>query len=42
MPERSLDPEPLVRALVEANRAWARHISIVGANGIQMLTARNS
>jgi predicted nuclease of predicted toxin-antitoxin system len=29
--------EPLVRAFVEANRPWAGHISIVAADGIQML-----
>jgi predicted nuclease of predicted toxin-antitoxin system len=32
--------EPLVRAFVEANRAWAGHISIIAPDGIQMLTAR--
>jgi predicted nuclease of predicted toxin-antitoxin system len=31
---------PLVRSFVEANRAWAGHISIVGADGIQMLATR--
>jgi predicted nuclease of predicted toxin-antitoxin system len=34
--------EPLVRAFVEANRAWAGHISIVAPDGIQMLAARKS
>jgi len=34
--------EPLVRAFIEANRAWAGHISIVGVDGIQMLAARRS
>ena len=32
--------DPLVRAFVEANRAWAGHVSIVAADGIQMLAAR--
>ena len=32
--------EPLVRVLVDANRAWAGHISIVSGDGIQMLAAR--
>ncbi len=31
---------PLVRVLAEANRVWAGHISIVSADGIQMLAAR--
>jgi len=31
--------EPLVRVLVDANRAWAGHISIISAEGIQMLAA---
>jgi len=31
---------PLVRSFVEANRTWAGHISIMGADGIQMLAAR--
>ncbi len=35
---RNLDP--LVRAFVEADRAWAEHISILAADGIQMLAAR--
>jgi predicted nuclease of predicted toxin-antitoxin system len=34
------DLEPLVRAFVEANRVWARHVSIIGADGIQMLAVR--
>ena len=34
--------EPLVHAFVEANRAWAGHISIVAADGIQMLAIRRS
>jgi predicted nuclease of predicted toxin-antitoxin system len=32
----------LVRAFVEANRAWTGHVSIVTAAGIQMLAARRS
>ncbi len=32
--------EPLVRALVEANRAWAGHISTIATDGIRMLAAR--
>ncbi len=31
---------PLVRAFVEAKRAWAGHISIIASEGIQMLAAR--
>jgi predicted nuclease of predicted toxin-antitoxin system len=34
--------DPLVRAFLRANRAWAGHISIIGADGIQMLAARRS
>lgn len=34
--------EPPVRTLVEANRAWAGHISTIAADGIQMLAARKS
>jgi predicted nuclease of predicted toxin-antitoxin system len=33
---------PLVRAFVEANRAWAGHISIIAPDGFQMLAARKS
>jgi|ERR1039457_5598935 predicted nuclease of predicted toxin-antitoxin system len=33
---------PLVRAFVEANRAWDGHISIVTVDGIQMLAARRN
>ena len=29
--------DPLARTFVEANRAWAGHISIIAADGIQML-----
>ena len=29
--------EPLVRAFVETNRAWAGHISTIATDGIQML-----
>jgi predicted nuclease of predicted toxin-antitoxin system len=32
--------EPLVRAFVENDRPWAGHISIIAAEGIQMLAAR--
>jgi predicted nuclease of predicted toxin-antitoxin system len=32
--------DPLVRAFVGANRAWAGHISTIAADGIQMLAAR--
>ncbi len=31
---------PLVRAFVEANAVWAGHVSIITAEGIQMLAAR--
>ena len=34
--------EPLVRAFVEANRAWAGHIGTIAHDGIQMLVARRS
>lgn len=34
--------EPLVRAFVEANRAWAGHVSIIAADGIRMMAARGS
>ena len=34
--------EPLVRAFVEWDKAWAGHISIIAADGIQMLAARGS
>ena len=34
--------EPLVRAFVETDRAWAGNISIIAADGIQMLAARRS
>ena len=30
---------PVVAAFVDANRAWARHISIISHDGIQMLAA---
>jgi predicted nuclease of predicted toxin-antitoxin system len=41
-PANPENPYPLVHAFVEANRAWAGHISIVAAGGIQMLAARRS
>jgi predicted nuclease of predicted toxin-antitoxin system len=31
---------PLVRALVQTEKPWAGHISIIAASGIQMLTSR--
>lgn len=31
---------PLVRGFVEADRAWAGHISIIAASGIQMVAAK--
>ncbi len=34
--------DPLVRAFVEANRAWAGHISMIAVDGIQMLAARRN
>ena len=34
--------EPLVRAFVEWDKAWAGHISIIAADGIQILAARGS
>jgi predicted nuclease of predicted toxin-antitoxin system len=39
-PATSRNLVPLVRAFVEANRAWAGHISIIARDGIQMLAAR--
>ena len=33
---------PLARAFVEANRAWAGHVSIIAADGIQMIPVRIS
>ncbi|HCC57395.1 MAG TPA: hypothetical protein DEQ47_09045 [Solibacterales bacterium] len=41
-PATSENLKPLVRAFVEANRAWAGHISIIEAGGIQMLAARRN
>ena len=32
--------EPLVRTFVETDKTWTRHISIVTADGIQMLSVR--
>jgi predicted nuclease of predicted toxin-antitoxin system len=32
----------LVKAFVAANRSWTGHISIIAADGIQMLSARRS
>jgi hypothetical protein len=34
--------DPLVRAFVVADRAWAGHISIIATGGIQMLAARRN
>lgn len=39
-PATSENLGPLVRVFIEANRAWAAHISIVAVDGIQMLAAR--
>ena len=33
---------PLARAFVEANRAWAGHVSIIAVDGIQMIPVRIS
>jgi predicted nuclease of predicted toxin-antitoxin system len=33
---------PLVRVFVEANREWSGHVSIIGADGIQMLAVRKT
>jgi predicted nuclease of predicted toxin-antitoxin system len=41
-PATPVNLDPLVRAFVEANRDWAGHISIIAADGIQMLAARRS
>jgi len=32
--------QPLLRTLVDANRHWIGHLSIIAADGIQMLAAR--
>lgn len=34
--------EPLVSAFIAADRTWAGHISIIAADGIQMLAARRN
>lgn len=34
--------EPLVRTFLEAGKAWTAHVSIVTADGIQMLSSRRS
>ena len=34
--------DPLVRAFLEMNAAWVAHVSIVSADGIQMLAARKN
>jgi predicted nuclease of predicted toxin-antitoxin system len=39
-PATSDNLAPLVRAFVEADAAWAGHISIITIDGIQMLAAR--
>ncbi|HXM41224.1 MAG TPA: DUF5615 family PIN-like protein [Bryobacteraceae bacterium] len=39
-PAIPLNLDPLVSAFVAANRTWAGHVSIVSADGIQMLTVR--
>lgn len=39
-PATSQNLEPLVRAFVEANTAWAGHISIITGDGIQMVAIR--
>ena len=36
------NPQPLVRAFVEADTTWAGHISIIAADGIQMLRGRKN
>jgi predicted nuclease of predicted toxin-antitoxin system len=33
--------EPLVRVFVEANRGWSGHVSIISADGIQMMALGN-
>jgi len=41
-PATQVNLKPLVEAFVAANAAWAGHISIITADGIQMLaTHRN-
>ena len=37
----TLHLEPLVRAFSGANREWTGHVSIISANGIQMLATRD-
>jgi predicted nuclease of predicted toxin-antitoxin system len=39
-PSTSGNIEPLARVFVETDRPWAGHISIIAADGIQMLAAR--
>jgi predicted nuclease of predicted toxin-antitoxin system len=34
--------EPLMRAFSGADRTWAEHISIISADGVQMVAARKS
>jgi hypothetical protein len=34
--------DPLLHAFVEANRNWAGHISIIAADGIQMVAAKRT
>ncbi len=34
--------DPLVQAFCEADRTWARHVSIIAADGIQMLAVRGT
>jgi predicted nuclease of predicted toxin-antitoxin system len=34
--------EPLVRTFLEAGKSWTGHVSIVTADGIQMLSSRRS
>jgi hypothetical protein len=41
-PATTANIEPLVRGFVRANREWAGHISVISAEGIQMMAARRS
>lgn len=41
-PATPVNLEPLVTAFVEEKRPWAGHISIIAADGTQMLAARRN
>jgi predicted nuclease of predicted toxin-antitoxin system len=41
-PATSENLQPLVRTFIEVDRRWAGHVSIIAADGIQMLAVRRS